>query len=88
VTTSYILARKKPAPTYPSNVGRLVGDSREEKGKTRQMFCRGEKREFLTWMHKKITPQTFPRGELAELPKQFEEKSNELRVESECKLLT
>lgn len=92
VTTSYLLARKKKAsalsnqlvnqsghqPAY--RIGRLVGDSREEKGKTRQMLCRGEKREFLTWMHKHISPQFFPRGELIELPEQFEEKANELRV--------
>lgn len=87
VTTSYILARKKIAPTHTVNIGRLVGDSREEKGKTRQMFCRGEKREFLTWMHKKITPQIFPRGELVELGP-FEEKANELRVESNCRLIS
>jgi Mitochondrial small ribosomal subunit Rsm22 len=85
VTTSYLLARRKTATSYPNTVGRLIGDSREEKGKTRQMFCRREKREFLTWMHKKIAPQIFPRGELVELPTQFEEKANELRVESECR---
>lgn len=88
VTTSYILARKKKASAFAANRGRLIGDSREEKGKTRQMLCRGEKREFLTWMHKKTVPQVFPRGELVELPKHFEEKSNELRVETECRLLT
>ncbi len=87
VTTSYILARKKKAPIYSSLVGRLVGDSREEKGKTRQMFCRTEKREFLTWMHKKITPQIFPRGEVIEIPSQIEEKANELRVDQECRLV-
>lgn len=87
VTTSYLLARKKKASVYAPTVGRLIGDSREEKGKTRQMFCRGEKREFLTWMHKKIDPQVFPRGELVELPDQFEEKSNELRVSAECRII-
>lgn len=87
ITTSYILARKKKPKTFKANIGRLVGDSREEKGKTRQMFCRGEKREFLTWMHKKITPQVFPRGELVELPEQVEEKANELRVVDPCRLI-
>lgn len=87
VTTSYLLARKKKSTSYSERIGRLVGDSREEKGKTRQMLCRKDKREFLTWMHKKITPQIFPRGELIELPEQLEEKANELRVESECRLV-
>ncbi len=86
VTTSYLLARKKPAPTYPTNYGRLTGDSREEKGKTRQLICRNEEREFLTWMHKEIQPQTFPRGEIAEIPETFEFKSNELRVKTNCQL--
>ena len=87
ITTSYLLARKRKSPDYPKNMGRLIGDSREENGKTRQLFCRGEKREFLAWMHKKITPQVFPRGELAQLPELVEEKSNELRVQSECELV-
>lgn len=87
VTTSYILARKQKTPEYTHQIGRLTGDSREEKGKTRQMFCRGENREFLTWMHKKINPQIFPRGELIELPENFELKANELRVQSECRLV-
>lgn len=80
ITTSYLLARKKMAPSYSKNLGRLTGDSREEKGKTRQMFCRGDKREFLTWMHKQISPQVFPRGELVLLPKEYEIKSNEIRL--------
>ncbi len=87
ITTSFLLARKTPSPVYQKTVGRLTGDSREENGKTRQLFCRSEKREFLTWMHKKITPQIFPRGELVQLPPQVEEKSNELRVQSDCKLV-
>lgn len=80
VTTSYLLARKKKAPTYSANHGRLTGDSRDEKGKTRQLICRNEEREFLTWMHKEIDPQTLDRGELVELHSNFEIKSNELRL--------
>ena len=88
ITMSYLLARKKPAAAFEKNVGRLTGDSREENGKTRQLVCRNEKREFLTWMHKKIVPQVFPRGELVKLPTELEEKSNELRVQTECEIVS
>lgn len=80
ITTSYLLARKKSRPETHSNIGRLTGDSREEKGKTRQLFCRNEKREFLTWMHKKIEPQILYRGDLFELPENYELKANEIRL--------
>lgn len=82
VTTSYMLARKRPAPEILKNKARLTGDSLEEKGKTRQLLCRNENREFLTWMHKTISPQVIPRGELLDLNFEFEVKSNELRLKS------
>jgi len=83
VTTSYLLARKAPAPANLKNLGRLTGDSLPEKGKTRQLVCRGPAREFLTWMHKSVNPQTLSRGELVNLPEQFETKANELRLKSD-----
>jgi ribosomal protein RSM22 (predicted rRNA methylase) len=86
VTMSYLLARKTPPAEVIHNYGRLVGDSMEEKGKTRQMFCRGSEREFLTWMHKSIEPQTLPRGELVCQPREAEKKSNEIRLFTPVKL--
>lgn len=82
ITVSYLLARKKPAPEFLKQKARLTGDSLEEKGKTRQLICRSEEREFLTWMHKNIKPQVFPRGELISLPTEYELKSNELRLKN------
>lgn len=86
ITTSYLLARKMK-PTYNfEGLGRLVGDALEEKGKTRQMFCRNSEREFLAWMHKKTRPENekiiHPRGELFRLPDadKIEIKSNEIRL--------
>ena len=38
-TTSYLLARKKKAPDFLKKLARLTGDSLEEKGKNRQLFC-------------------------------------------------
>lgn len=80
VTTSYLLARKQKSTLNTQNKIRMTGDSLEEKGKTRQLICRNEAREFLTWMHKEIKPQTIPRGEIIDLPENFEIKSNEIRV--------
>lgn len=85
VTTSYLLARRKKAPEFLKTKARLTGDSLEEKGKTRQLVCRGEKREFLTWMHKNIQPQTLARGELIDTDFEFELKSNELRLSSKLR---
>ena len=80
ITTSYLLARKEK-PNYDfKNKIRLTGDSLDEKGKTRQLACRGPEREFLTWMHKDIKPQTLPRGDLITLPSEVENKSNEIRL--------
>ena len=83
VTTSYLLARKKAPPEVLSNLARLTGDSLNEKGKTRQLICKGEEREYLSWMHKTISPQVLARGELIHLPENLEVKSNELRVKTE-----
>ena len=80
ITTSYLLAKKTPPPAEIKNFARITGDSLDEKGKTRQLVCRNTDREFLTWMHKSITVQTIPRGELVTLPTELEKKSNELRL--------
>ncbi len=81
VTTSYVLARKTKPTADLFGRARLTGDSLKENGKTRQLMCRGPAREFLTWMHKEIEPQTLDRGELIEVPKQTTAKSNEIRTQ-------
>lgn len=82
ITTSYLLAKKTPPAAEITKYARTVGDSLQEKGKTRQLVCRSPEREFLAWMHKETEPQIIPRGELIKLPENFEKKSNELRVKS------
>ncbi len=80
ITTSYLLARRtKPDFNFENKI-RLTGDSLNEKGKTRQLACRGPAREFLTWMHKDIKAQTLPRGDLVTLHSDIEFKSNEIRL--------
>lgn len=78
LTFSYLLARKTD-PAHSPEIGRLVGDQKEEKGKTRQMFCRSDKREFLAWLHRNGPVPEYFRGELFQLPK-HQEISNELRL--------
>lgn len=82
VTTSYLLARKRKPVAAIKTKSRLTGDSLDEKGKSRQLVCRNDQREFLTWMHKTIKPQVLARGDLIELPEDLEIKSNELRLKS------
>lgn len=83
VTTSYLLARKRKSLKTDTIKARLTGDSMEEKGKTRQLVCRSDQREFLTWMHKTISPQVLPRGDRIDMPLDIEVKSNELRLKTE-----
>jgi hypothetical protein len=78
LTFSYLLASKKTAP--PVSRWRTVGDLLEEKGKTRQMICRGSEREFLSWLHRDGPAPEIPRGHLIDPPESFEKKGTELRV--------
>src|SRR6185312_4428832 len=67
LTFSYLLASRTEAPPLTGKL-RLVGDQQEEKGKTRQMICRGENREFLAWLHRDGDIPKLYRGDLIELP--------------------
>lgn len=76
LTFSYLAARKMPPPK--KEWSRLVGDQLVEKGKTRQLICRGAEREFLSWIHRYGVPPALSRGDRI-LLENFEKKSNELR---------
>lgn len=84
LTMSYLLVRK----TMPEKIkaARVVGDRLQEKGKDRQMICRGPDREFLAWMHKNHIEQEIPRGVLIEIPESIQKVSNELRVQTPIKV--
>jgi ribosomal protein RSM22 (predicted rRNA methylase) len=87
LTTSYLLARKTKAPAKGENTARTVGDRMREKGKDRQMICRGEEREFLAWMHKQGIDQEIPRGVLIDLPENLQKVSNELRLQGMIQII-
>lgn len=80
LTMSYLLLRK----TAPEKItsARVVGDRLKEKGKDRQMICRGPEREFLAWMHKLNIEQEIPRGVLINIPEDVQKVSNELRLKA------
>ncbi len=78
LTFSYLLASKAKAPEISQ--WRTVGDQLEEKGKTRQMICRGPEREFVSWLHRDGDAPEVPRGVLLEPPAQFEQKGTEIRI--------
>ena len=67
ITTSYLLARKKK-PTELKNMVRLTGDHQKEKGKSKQMICRSDAREFLSWLERAGDAPVYPRGDLLEMP--------------------
>lgn len=80
LTMSYLLVSRRRAPKFPPDSARLVGDLMTEKGKSRQMLCRGPNREFLAWMHKNVNPQELPRGIVVSIPRSSISVSNEVRV--------
>jgi ribosomal protein RSM22 (predicted rRNA methylase) len=79
LTMSYLAVKKIPPADF--DWARLTGDQLFEKGKTRQLVCRGPEREFLAWMNRDGEAPTLARGDRVRLEK-FEQKSNELRVSS------
>ncbi|KYG69509.1 hypothetical protein AZI87_10040 [Bdellovibrio bacteriovorus] len=85
LTMSYLLIRKTRPEVLAA--ARVVGDRLEEKGKDRQMICRGPEREFLAWMHKLKIQQEIPRGVLIKNPTEAQKVSNELRVSKEVEVL-
>jgi hypothetical protein len=82
LTASYLLlSREKPGENL-EGVSRVIGDEQEEKGKTRQMICRGSYREFLSWLHRYQISLKLHRGDLLRIADVVEHKANELRIVS------
>lgn len=93
LTYSYLLVSKTVRneswrSRYPEEPtpARVTGDTLEERGKTRQMICRGPEREFLSWLHRYGEPPRVPHGALLKGVEQCEPKGGELRVTPETRL--
>ncbi|HMN69777.1 MAG TPA: small ribosomal subunit Rsm22 family protein [Bdellovibrionales bacterium] len=80
LTFSYLLLSRAVRDQKWRGATRVIGDTLAEKGKTRQMVCRGPEREFFTWLHKLGEPPHIPHGALVADLGVFEKKSDELRV--------
>lgn len=84
LTYSYlILAHPRVKAKAQSGKARVIGDLLMEKGKARQMICRGENREFLSWMSRNGEPQEIPRGALIPADIPGEQKAQEVRMTQE-----
>ena len=85
LTFSYLLARRQAPPTGLGSLARMVGDTLEEKGKTRQALCRSSEREFLAWFPQRMARDEsveIERGALVSLRDGLEKKSNEVRLKT------
>lgn len=90
LTFSYLILEKKTQSKSLSKLSekslvRVVGDPLFEKGRTRQMICQNEDRQYISMLdrdckQKGITNWPYDRGDLIELPNEFESKSNEIRL--------
>jgi hypothetical protein len=79
LTLTYLLLSRDKPKVDLGGIARVVGDEQEEKGKTRQMICRGPGREFLSWLHRDQISLKLKRGDLLEIG-DVEYRANELRV--------
>jgi hypothetical protein len=82
LTFSYLVASRQPSPLIHSvkKAARITGDLLREKGKSRQLLCRGPEREYLAWMNRDGEAQEIARGTLVEAPLEYQQKSNEIRL--------
>ncbi len=80
LTYSYLLASRVVRDEAWRGAARIVGDTLPEKGKTRQMICRGPQREFFSWLRKNGEPPLIPHGALVKDIGTPEIKGGELRV--------
>ncbi len=80
LTYSYLLLEPSASQKTPLKNTRVIGDRLDEKGKTRQMICRGPEREFLSWLKKEGEAPQIPRGALISIPEEAEKRGNEIRI--------
>jgi hypothetical protein len=85
LTYSYLLMSRETQPSPERFAARVIGDTLHERGKTKQLICRSEKREFLSWLHRDGDAPMIPFGALlTEGLETAESKSNELRLKPDA----
>lgn len=87
LTYSYLLMSRTVADTAWRDQARVIGDTLRERGKIRQMICRGPRREFLSWLLKNGEPAGIPHGALVRGADRAETKGGgEVRIGPEVAL--
>jgi hypothetical protein len=81
ITFSYLLLSNQVAEPAFRGATRVIGDTLYEKGKVRQLMCRGPEREFLAWLTRNGEPPMVPHGSIIEDLGEIELKGNEVRVQ-------
>lgn len=84
LTYSYLLLSRSAEHKW-TGATRVIGDTLAEKGKTRQMICRGPEREFLSWLHRDGDAPHIPHGALIASLGENEVKGSEIRVQRDLK---
>ena len=79
LTFSYLLLSQLVESPLFRGSARVIGDTLNEKGKTRQLMCRGPEREFLAWLSRDGEAPFIPHGSLIPDLGAIEAKSNEVR---------
>ena len=85
LSVSYLYMSRREKNPFQGKL-RVVGNPLVERGKRKQLICRGEEREFLSWFTKRQTVPDFYRGDLLELEEEPEKRANELRSSSPRRL--
>jgi hypothetical protein len=85
LTFSYLLVSRTVRDKKWRDAIRVIGDTLEEKGKTRQLVCRGPNREFFSWLHRNGSAPHIPHGTLMRIPENVEVKSAEIRLPADFK---
>jgi hypothetical protein len=81
---SWLMMRRTAPKPRRSLLGRITGDLQEFKGYAKQLVCRGDQREFLSWQkkHFKTGYPNIHRGELVTFKDELSTRGNELRLMS------
>ena len=79
LTYSYLLLSRACQTPAWRGATRVIGDTLYEKGKVRQLICRGPEREFLSWLSRAGEPPRIPHGALIADLGEVDVKGNERR---------
>lgn len=85
LTYSYLLLSQEKTNTDWYGSTRVIGDTLEERGKTRQMICRGPQREFLSWLSRDGEAPRIPHGALIKSLGTPDLKGSEVRASRDLK---